>query len=105
MGCTHTFPLKRRPSKEEGHPLLGVKKALEARDIVIIFPEGSRGNPEEMSSFKTGIAHLAKEFPTVPVIPVCIHGAGKALPKGEALFVPFVIDVDIKALTIQNYFI
>jgi len=26
---------------------------------------------------------------------VYIHGAGKALPKGEALFVPFIIDVHI----------
>jgi 1-acyl-sn-glycerol-3-phosphate acyltransferase len=89
------IPLKRRPTKAEGHPLLGVTKALENGDIVIVFPEGSRGVPEEMSTFKTGIAHLAKEFPSIPVIPVYIHGAGKALPKGEALFVPFIIDVNI----------
>ena len=93
------IPLKRKPTKEEGHPLLGVTKALKNGDIVIVFPEGSRGVPEEMSTFKTGIAHLAKEFPSVPVVPIYIHGAGKALPKGEALFVPFIIDVYIgKAL-------
>jgi len=89
------IPLKRRPTKEEGHPLLGVTKALKNGDIVIVFPEGSRGVPEEMSTFKTGIAHLAKEFPLTPVVPIYIHGAGKALPKGEALFVPFIIDVHI----------
>ncbi|PHS34669.1 MAG: 1-acyl-sn-glycerol-3-phosphate acyltransferase [Sulfurovum sp.] len=89
------IPLKRRPSKEEGHPLLGVQKALKNGDIVIVFPEGSRGVPEEMSTFKTGIAHLAKAFPSVPVVPVYIHGAGKALPKGEGLFVPFIIDVHV----------
>lgn len=89
------IPLKRRPTKEEGHPLLGVTKALENSDIVIVFPEGSRGVPEEMGTFKTGIAHLAKAFPHTPVIPIYIHGAGKALPKGEALFVPFIIDVHI----------
>ncbi|HFD14184.1 MAG TPA: 1-acyl-sn-glycerol-3-phosphate acyltransferase [Epsilonproteobacteria bacterium] len=89
------IPLKRRPSKEEGHPLAGVKEALTQGQIVIIFPEGSRGEPEEMGTFKTGIAHLAKEFSLVPVLPVYIHGAGKALPKGEALFVPFIIDVCI----------
>ncbi|NKQ40002.1 MAG: 1-acyl-sn-glycerol-3-phosphate acyltransferase [Sulfurovum sp.] len=89
------IPLKRRPSKEEGHPLLAVQNALKHGDIVIVFPEGSRGVPEEMSTFKTGIAHLAKEFPSVPVVPVYIHGAGKALPKGEGLFVPFIIDVHI----------
>ena len=89
------IPLKRRPTKAEGHPLLGVKNALENGDIVIVFPEGSRGVPEEMSTFKTGIAHLVKEFPSVLVVPVYIHGAGKALPKGEGLFVPFIIDVNI----------
>jgi len=89
------IPLKRRPTKAEGHPLLGVTKALKKGDIVIVFPEGSRGVPEEMGTFKTGIAHLAKEFPSIPVVPIYIHGAGKALPKGEALFVPFIIDVNI----------
>ena len=97
------IPLKRRPTKEEGHPLLGVTKALENGDIVIVFPEGSRGIPEEMGTFKTGIAHLAKEFPSIPVVPIYIHGAGKALPKGEALFVPFIIDVNIgEALYFEN---
>jgi len=89
------IPLKRRPTKEEGHPLLGVQNALGNGDIVIVFPEGSRGVPEEMGTFKTGIAHLVKAFPSVPVVPIYIHGAGKALPKGEALFVPFIIDVQI----------
>jgi len=89
------IPLKRRPTKAEGHPLLGVTKALKNGDIVIVFPEGSRGVPEEMGTFKTGIAHLVKEFPSIPVVPIYIHGAGKALPKGEALFVPFIIDVNI----------
>jgi len=89
------IPLKRRPTKVEGHPLLGVTKALRNGDIVIVFPEGNRGVPEEMSTFKTGIAHLAKEFPAIPVVPIYIYGAGKALPKGEALFVPFIIDVNI----------
>jgi len=89
------IPLKRRPTKEEGHPLLGVTRALKNGDIVIVFPEGSRGVPEEMGTFKTGIAHLAKEFPSIPVVPIYIHGAGKALPKGEALFVPFIIDANI----------
>jgi 1-acyl-sn-glycerol-3-phosphate acyltransferase len=87
--------LKRRPSKVDGHPFGEIYKALDNGDIVLLFPEGSRGDPEVMKPFKTGIAHMAEAYPDVPVIPLSIHGAGKALPKGEALFVPFIIDVQV----------
>ena len=89
------IPIKRKPNRRDGHPLARVERALEAGETVIIFPEGSRGEPEAMQPFKTGIAHLAKAFAEVPVVPVYVHGAGKCLPKGEALFVPFGIDVSV----------
>ena len=87
------IPLKRKVTKSKAHPFHEVHQALENAEVVILFPEGSRGEAEEMKPFKTGIAHLAEKFPEVPVVPIFIHGAGKSLPKGEALFVPFVIDV------------
>ena len=89
------IPLKRRPSKEDGHPFKEIYAALDRGEIVLLFPEGSRGDPEVMKPFKTGIAHMAESYPDVPVVPLCIHGAGKALPKGEALFVPFIIEVNV----------
>jgi 1-acyl-sn-glycerol-3-phosphate acyltransferase len=97
------IPLKREVSKSGEHPFAALYQALEKGETIILFPEGSRGEPEEMRSFKTGIAHLAREFPHVPIIPSYIYGAGKALPRGEALFVPFIIDVVIgEALYLQD---
>ena len=65
-----------------------VRAALKAGDIVLIFPEGTRGDGEEMSQLKSGVARLAADVPEAPVYPIWLQGAGRVLPKGEALPVP-----------------
>ena len=89
------LPIARKRKNPDEDPLAGCRQALDNGEILILFPEGSRGEPEKMSRFKTGVARLAESRPEVPVIPVYMHGLGKALPRGEALLVPFICDIFI----------
>ena len=70
-------------------------EALSEHQILILYPEGSRGQPENLSEFQSGIAHLAKRHPEVPIVPIFLRGFGKAMPKGDPLLVPFVCKAHI----------
>lgn len=75
------------------NPLATCEEALDRGEILIVFPEGSRGEPESLAQFKKGVAHLVKAKPATPVHPLYLYGLGKALPKDALLLVPFNCDV------------
>jgi CDP-diacylglycerol--glycerol-3-phosphate 3-phosphatidyltransferase len=49
------IPVKRGSGKEGGNPLLLAEQALDRGEILVIFPEGTRGEPETLQALKKGI--------------------------------------------------
>ncbi len=96
------LPIPRSGFTKSNNPLTIMSKALNEGHSLLIFPEGSRGEPEKMSAFKTGIAHLIHKFNEVPVLPVFMRGMGKSLPKGEVLIIPFFCDIVIGEAKLMN---
>ena len=86
-------PVKRGAASRHEDVLAGCKEALARGEILVVFPEGSRGEPEEMTRFKTGVARLAESCPLAPVTPVYIQGAGRTLPRDAKLMVPFNVSI------------
>ena len=62
------LPVERGSGRSGRDPLAGASAALARGEIVILFPEGSRGEPERMAKLKAGIGHLAMRHPDVPVV-------------------------------------
>lgn len=92
--CLDIIPIVRDGSVPRDQLLQGCYEALAERQILVLFPEGTRSLSEEREfKLKRGIHYLAQHTPSTQVVPIILYGLGKALPKGEALLVPFNCDV------------
>ncbi len=87
------IPIQRKMTKDIRGMFSPILEALEDDSIIILFPEGSRGEAEQLSKYKSGIYYLMREVPDIEIVPVFLHGLGKALPKGSFIFVPFFVDI------------
>ena len=86
-------PVTRGQINSLADPLAGCIGALEQGEILLIFPEGTRGEPETFKSLRAGVARLAERFAAVPVVPVYMQGLGKAMPKGAMVPLPIFADI------------
>ncbi|MFD1008624.1 lysophospholipid acyltransferase family protein [Oceanisphaera ostreae] len=94
INCLDIIPIERDGKVAREELFKGCFDALENQQIIVFFPEGTRSLTEEREfKLKRGIHCLIQRYPDTKVIPIILHGLGKALPKGEALLVPFNCDV------------
>jgi 1-acyl-sn-glycerol-3-phosphate acyltransferase len=75
-------------ARAPGAALEEMGRCLDAGDNLLLFPEGSRGEPGQLGPFKSGIGRLLQRRPDVPVIPAHILGPERALPRGAAVPLP-----------------
>lgn len=67
---------------------------------LILFPEGTRGMPEQIVDFKCGAAVLLQRNPGLQLVPVFMIGMGKAMPKGDGFLIPTECEIRIGKSTI-----
>lgn len=90
------IPIKRKVAKLPKEEIFkDINSALSNNEMIIIFPEGTRGEDNKLKEFKTGVSHIAEMNPNVPIIPLFINGPDKILPKVDAILVPFISDIYI----------
>jgi len=83
--------IQRKRDKEhpENDPINQMIKALDDGFSLIIFPEGTRGEPEVQQPLKPGVGYVLIKKPQIKYVPVYLKGMGKAMPKDDSLLIPF----------------
>ncbi|MBL9158754.1 MAG: 1-acyl-sn-glycerol-3-phosphate acyltransferase [Verrucomicrobiales bacterium] len=82
--------IPRKDVNRGNHPVERLGTALEAGRSVILFPEGTRSVDGGTMEFKSGLYHLARRYPDIPLIPVHLENLSRILPKGSRLPVPLI---------------
>ncbi|WP_422083760.1 lysophospholipid acyltransferase family protein [Ulvibacterium sp.] len=82
------IPRKRDKENPDNDPINKMVRALENGSSLILFPEGTRGEPEKEQPLKPGIGLVLSQRPDIKYVPAYMTGMGKAMPKGDNLIVP-----------------
>ncbi|HEY6088141.1 MAG TPA: lysophospholipid acyltransferase family protein [Burkholderiaceae bacterium] len=86
-----------RQRTDDQDPLEPLTDALKQGDSLVIFPEGTRSNKGDPQAFKSGLYHLAEQFPQVQLVPAWIDNVQRVMPKGEVVPVPILCTVTFGA--------
>jgi 1-acyl-sn-glycerol-3-phosphate acyltransferase len=85
--------LIRRYLTEKERCLEPLLDALDRRESLIVFPEGTRGDGDVLGPFRAGLYHLAQIRQEVDLVPVWLTNCSRVLPKGSYLPLPLLCSV------------
>ncbi|KAA1050705.1 1-acyl-sn-glycerol-3-phosphate acyltransferase [Pseudocitrobacter sp. 73] len=93
LNILNIIPVSRKGG--DNNPLALCEQALREGKTVILFPEGTRGDPGILSPLKSGVWHLSQAVPEVPIVPIWLRGTDQAMAKGSVIPLPLFIDVTV----------
>lgn len=82
--------IPREGIQRQNNPLDRLSACLEGGRSILIFPEGTRRQDGQVGGFKSGLFHLARRFPELPLVPVYLDNLSRILPKGALVPVPVI---------------
>ena len=68
---------KKSENKTQANPIEQMIELLNKGKSFILYPEGSRGEPGEMTKFKNGIGYVVEKKRNIPIIHVYMEGLGR----------------------------
>ncbi|WP_374755487.1 lysophospholipid acyltransferase family protein [Citrobacter amalonaticus] len=93
LNILNIIPVSRKGG--DANPLALCEQALREGKTLILFPEGTRGEPGILSPLKSGVWYLSQHVPEVPIIPVWLRGTEQVMAKGNRIPLPLFIDVTV----------
>lgn len=100
IGCDvfRSVLIDRTGATDRSDPIAQMASALDAGDSLILFPEGTRNESDELLlPFRSGLFHLSRRCPHALLIPVWINNVHRVLPKGAIVPVPLACSVTFGA--------
>lgn len=86
--------IERERERRVEDPIVQMSCVLAEGDSLILFPEGTRNlSDANLLPFKSGLYHLGRNNPGLPLVPAWIDNLHRVLPKGEIVPVPLLCTV------------
>ena len=84
-----------RTKDRDADPVAAMVRALEAGDVLLLYPEGTRTRPGRLAPFKGGLHMVGQRVPGARLVPVYVHNTAAAWPKGTKVPLPLVCSVRV----------